>query len=228
MASIGHNGSDAPPPPGTCGRGRSAVIQGLEHFLTVAGYLALFLLTVAQCCGFPVSSEVVLPFAGVLVSTGTLALVPAVVVALAAELVGGLIAYGVAAAVGRAALVGFGQRFKLKESHFEAAERFYERRGVAAVAVGRVLPVVRSYTAFPAGFARMPLRLFIPATLAGALVWDVGLIVAGMELGKHFSVIGKVIKPLEYAILAVVVLAIVYVVYRYINRPVQKAADRET
>lgn len=203
------------------------MIQGMEHFLSVAGYLALFLLTVAQCVGFPVSSEVVLPFAGVLVSTNTLSLPLAIVVALAAELFGGLVAYGLASWVGRQALVGFGQRFKLKESHFEAAERFYERRGVAAVAVGRVIPVLRSYTSYPAGFARMPLPKFIPATLVGALVWDAGLIIAGMELGKHFSAVGSVIKPLEYIVGVLVVAAIVYGVYRYINRPAAIAGEDE-
>lgn len=203
------------------------MIQGLEHFLSVAGYFAVFILTVAQCCGFPVSSEVVLPFTGVLVATSTLALIPAIGMALAGELVGALIAYWVAAWVGRQALVGFGQRFRLRESHFEVAERFYERRGMAAVALGRVLPVVRSYTSFPAGFARMPMVKFIPATLAGALVWDVALIITGMELGRHFSEIGKVIKPLEYVLAALVVLALLYGVYRYINRPVRAAEERD-
>lgn len=202
-----------------------ALIHSLESFLTTAGYLALFLLTVAQCCGFPVSSEVVLPFAGVLVATGTLSLPLVIIVALLAELVGALIAYGVAAWVGRQAVVGFGKRFRLKESHFEAAERFYERRGVVAVAVGRVLPVLRSYTSYPAGFARMPLVKFIPATLLGAFVWDASLSIAGMELGKHFNRIGAVIKPLEYLVLALLVMALLYGVWRYINRPAAAAEE---
>lgn len=201
------------------------MIHSLESFLTTAGYLALFLLTVAQCCGFPVSSEVVLPFAGVLVATGTLSLPLVILVALLAELVGALIAYGIAAWVGRQAVVGFGQRFRLKESHFEAAERFYERRGVVAVAVGRVLPVLRSYTSYPAGFARMPLVKFIPATLVGALVWDASLSIAGMELGKNFNRIGSVIKPLEYLVLALLVVALLYGAWRYVKRPVATAKE---
>ncbi|MHB1502025.1 MAG: DedA family protein [Candidatus Dormibacteria bacterium] len=195
------------------------MIHTLESFLTTAGYLALFLLTLAQCCGFPVSSEVVLPFAGVLVATHTLSLPLVILVALIAELVGALIAYGIAAWVGRQAVVGFGRRFRLKESHFEAAERFYERRGVVAVAVGRVVPVLRSYTSYPAGFARMPLVKFIPATLVGALVWDASLTIAGMELGKHFNRIGAVIKPIEYLVVVLVVLALGYGIWRYIRRP---------
>ncbi|MHB1576976.1 MAG: DedA family protein [Candidatus Dormibacteria bacterium] len=201
------------------------MIHSLESFLTTAGYLALFLLTVAQCCGFPVSSEVVLPFAGVLVATGTLSLPLVILVALLAELVGALIAYGIAAWVGRQAVVGFGQRFRLKESHFEAAERFYERRGVVAVAVGRVLPVLRSYTSYPAGFARMPLVKFIPATLVGALVWDASLSIAGMELGKNFNRIGSVIKPVEYLVLALLVVALLYGAWRYVKRPVATAKE---
>ncbi len=203
------------------------MVAGLEHFLSSAGYAAIFLLTVAQCCGFPVSSEVVLPFTGVLVALGTLSLPLAIIVALVGELVGAMISYGLGIWVGREALLRWGARFHLRESHLQAAERFYQRRGVVAVAVGRITPVIRSYTSYPAGFAEMPLIKFIPATLVGAVVWDTALIVAGMELGKHFSLIGKVIKPIEYIAAFAIIVLILYGLWRYINRPATQLQERD-
>jgi membrane protein DedA with SNARE-associated domain len=194
------------------------LVHTLEQLLTSFGYLGLFLLTVAQCTGIPVSSEVVLPFAGLLVANGTLSLPLVILVAVLAELVGAVIAYAIGAWVGRPAVLGFGRRFHFRESHLDAAERWIERRGVVAVAVGRCVPILRSYTSFPAGFAHMRLVHFLPATLVGALVWDTALVLAGMELGKHFSAIATVLQPLGYVALVLLALVLVYGVYRWNNR----------
>jgi membrane protein DedA with SNARE-associated domain len=194
------------------------LVHSLEEFLRSFGYLALFLLTVAQCTGIPVSSEVVIPFAGLLVANHTFSLPLVILVTVAGEMVGAVIAYTIGARIGRPAVLAIGRRFHFREGHLEAAERWIERRGVVAVAVGRCVPVIRSYTSFPAGFARMPLSRFLPATLVGALVWDTALAVAGMELGKHFSKISVVLKPLEYIGAIVLALAFVYLVYRWNNR----------
>ncbi|MGC1910002.1 MAG: DedA family protein, partial [Candidatus Dormiibacterota bacterium] len=86
------------------------------------------------------------------------------------------------------------------------------------VAVGRCVPIIRSYTSFPAGFGHMPLTRFIPATLVGALVWDSALAVAGMELGRHLSDISTVLQPLGYIAVVLLALAFVYGVYRWNNR----------
>ncbi|MGH7642801.1 MAG: DedA family protein [Candidatus Dormibacteria bacterium] len=201
------------------------MVHSLEHLLTTFGYLGLFLLTVAQCTGIPVSSEVVLPFAGLLVANGTLSLPLVIVVAVLGELVGAVIAYAIGALVGRPAVLAVGRRFHFRERHLEAAERWIERRGVLAVGVGRCVPIIRSYTSFPAGFGHMPLSRFIPATLVGALVWDSALVVAGMELGRHLSAITTVLQPVGYVAAVLLALAFVYGVYRWNNR-VTEPTDR--
>lgn len=203
------------------------MVHSLEQLLTSFGYVALFLLTVAQCTGIPVSSEVVIPFAGLLVANGTLSLPLVILVTVLGELVGALIAYAIGDWVGRPAVLAFGRRFHFREGHLEAAERWIARRGAVAVAVGRCVPIIRSYTSFPAGFAGMPLSRFLPATLVGALVWDSALAVAGMELGKHYADISKVLKPLGYAVVVLLALALVYGVYRWNNRGTTRPTTKE-
>ncbi|MGH7640169.1 MAG: DedA family protein [Candidatus Dormibacteria bacterium] len=193
------------------------MVHSLEQLLTTFGYPALFLLTVAQCTGIPISSEVVLPFAGLLVAGHTLDLPLVIVVAVAGELVGAMIAYAIGASVGRPAVLSLGRRLHFREGHLEAAEHWIQRRGVLAVAVGRCVPVIRSYTSFPAGFGHMPLRHFLPATLVGAVVWDTALAVAGMELGRHFNEISRVLGPLAVAGAVVVVLGVAYGAWRWLR-----------
>jgi membrane protein DedA with SNARE-associated domain len=194
------------------------LVHSLEQFLRSFGYLALFLLTVAQCTGIPVSSEVVIPFAGLLAAQGTLSLPLVIVVTVLGELVGAMIAYTIGAWLGRPAVLALGRRFRFRESHLEAAERWIDRHGVLSVAVGRCVPVIRSYTSFPAGFAHMRLSRFLPATLVGALVWDTALAVAGLELGKHFSEISGALQPVAYVAIVLLALTLVYLVYRWNNR----------
>ncbi|MGH7610150.1 MAG: DedA family protein [Candidatus Dormibacteria bacterium] len=172
----------------------------------------------AQCTGIPVSSEIVIPFAGLLAGSGTLSLPLVIVVTVCGELVGAMIAYAIGSWVGRPAVLAFGARFHFRESHLLAAERWIERRGVPAVALGRCIPVIRSYTSFPAGFAHMRLSRFLPATLVGAVVWDTALALAGFELGKHFSAISGVLQPIGYVALVLLALALVYGVYRWNQR----------
>ncbi|HEY6538694.1 MAG TPA: DedA family protein [Candidatus Dormibacteraeota bacterium] len=194
------------------------MVHSLEHLLRTFGYLGLFILTVAQCTGIPVSSEVVIPFAGLLVANHTLSLPLVIGVTVAGELVGAMIAYTIGSLIGRPAVLAVGRRFHFREKHLAMAEQWIERRGVLAVAVGRCVPIIRSYTSFPAGFGHMPLSRFIPATLVGALVWDTALAVAGMELGKHFSAISSVLQPVAYVAVIILALAFVYGVYRWNQR----------
>lgn len=194
------------------------MVHSLEHLLSTIGYPALFILTVLQCTGIPISSEVVIPFAGVLCGLGKLSLPEVILVCVLGELVGALIAYTLGALVGRPAVLAVGRRFHFREAHLVAAEGWIDRHGVVAVAVGRCVPVIRSYTSFPAGFAHMRLHHFLPATILGAVVWDTALALAGLELGRHFSQISVVLKPIEYLALLGLAMLVAYGIYRWNHR----------
>ena len=79
----------------------------------------------------------------------------------------------------------------------DAADRFFARWGSIAVLIGRLLPVIRSFIAFPAGVARMPLRTFVVYSTAGALLWSILLAAAGVALGAHWLEIRKALQPFD-------------------------------
>ena len=185
----------------------------VTNFIVTYGLVAVFILMVAESCGLPFPSEVIMPTAGLLAAAGHMNLAAAILVGASANLVGSLIAYGLAARFGEPLLLGPGRYVGIRRHHLELADGWFGRWGLWAVFIGRVLPVIRTYISFPAGLARVDLTKFSILTFAGALPWCAALALAGYELGKNYDRIsGAVEKAAIVVALAVVVVVIVWYV----------------
>jgi membrane protein DedA with SNARE-associated domain len=177
-------------------------------------YAVLFLMTI-ESCGIPFPSEVIMPFAGWLAFGGHLGFAAAVVAGAVGNLIGSLIAYGIAARFGEPVLLGpFGRRIGIRKSHVAMADRWFQRYGLAAVLFGRVLPIVRTYISFPAGLARVRVVPFAILTFAGALPWCAALAGAGYKLGDNWE---HVTGPVEKAAIVIAVLVVVAVVAWFVR-----------
>jgi membrane protein DedA with SNARE-associated domain len=181
----------------------------VSTFIAMYGLLAVFLLMVIESCGIPFPSEVIMPTAGLLAATGHMNLVAAIVAGAAANLVGSLIAYWLAAQFGKPLLLGPGRYVGIRRHHLEIAEGWFRRWGLVAVLVGRVLPAVRTYISFPAGLARVDLVRFSVLTFVGALPWCAALALVGYELGRNYDRITGPIGKLAIVIALLVVLVVV-------------------
>jgi membrane protein DedA with SNARE-associated domain len=151
-----------------------------------------------------------MPVAGYLASTGSLNLVAVVVVGIVGNVVGSLIAYGLAAWLGEPVLLGPGRYIGIRPDHVEMADRWFRRHGTGAVFWGRFLPVIRTYISFPAGLARIRITTFTAMTFLGTLLWAAVLAVAGYEGGKNWN---RISGPIGDAgiVLAVALVAVVIV-----------------
>jgi membrane protein DedA with SNARE-associated domain len=185
---------------------------GVTNLIATYGLVAVFVLMVFESCGFPFPSEVIMPTAGVLAAAGHMNLAAAIVVGAAANLVGSLIAYGLAARFGEPLLLGPGRYIGIRRHHLELADGWFERWGLYAVFFGRVLPVIRTYISFPAGLARVDLARFSLLTFVGALPWCAALALVGYELGRNYDRISGVVQKLAIviALLVLVVLVVWY------------------
>jgi membrane protein DedA with SNARE-associated domain len=163
-----------------------------------------------QCVGVPFPSEVIMPVAGYLASTGRLNLVAVIVVGIVGNVVGSLIAYALAAWLGEPVLLGPGRYIGIRRDHVEMADRWFRRHGTGAVFWGRFLPVIRTYISFPAGLARIRITTFALMTFLGTLPWAAALAVAGYEGGKNWNSISKPIGDAGI-VLAVALVAVVIV-----------------
>jgi membrane protein DedA with SNARE-associated domain len=185
--------------------------SALSNAVATYGLAAIFVLMVAESCGLPFPSEVIMPTGGLLAASGHVNLVAAIVAGAVANLAGSLIAYWAAARFGEAVLLGPGRYIGIRRHHLELADGWFQRYGLAAVLIGRVLPVVRTYISFPAGLARVEVVRFSVLTLVGALPWCAALALAGYELGKNYD---RVSGPVEKgAIVIAAVVAIVVVIW---------------
>jgi membrane protein DedA with SNARE-associated domain len=186
----------------------------LSSFVATYGLIAVFVLMVGESCGFPFPSEVIMPTAGLLAAGGHLNLVAAILAGTFANLVGSLIAYGLAARFGEPLLLGPGRYIGIRPHHLEMADGWFRRWGLIAVFIGRMLPVIRTYISFPAGLARIDIVWFSVLTFVGALPWVTALALVGYALGRNYD---RISGPIERGAIVVAVLVAIIVVTWYLR-----------
>ena len=197
----------------------------LQGWVGSYGLIAILLLMIVQCVGVPFPSEVIMPVAGYLASTGSLNIVAVIAVGVAGNLIGSLIAYGLAAWLGEPVLLGPGRYIGIRRDHVEIADRWFQRHGTGAVFWGRFLPVIRTYISFPAGLARIRLDTFTVMTFLGTLPWAAALAIAGYEGGRNWN---RVAGPIGIAGLVLAVVLVVVVIGWFVRgrrRPAIAASE---
>ena len=204
------------------------VIPFLDSLYGAVGYLGVLIAMAIESAMIPLPSELILPFAGFLVSDGS-AIEPlthgpwnfwiVVVVATIGNTVGSVIGYFIGAWGGRPFLDRYGKYLLIRQHEIELAEHFFAKYGAATAFFSRLLPIVRTVISFPAGVARMPLRTFIAYSTAGAFLWSILLVYAGTVLGANWVKIREALQPFDLAIAVVVVLAVVLFVWWRLGRP---------
>ena len=158
--------------------------------IAAMGYGGVVLLMAIESACIPLPSEVIMPFSGYLVATGRFGLNLVAVAGAFGCLLGSWVGYYLGATGGRWVLERYGHYVLITSHELETAERFFERWGSLSVFLSRLLPVVRTFIAFPAGVARMKLLPFALYTLAGSYLWCLGLAYVGMQLGQHWALLG--------------------------------------
>jgi membrane protein DedA with SNARE-associated domain len=186
-----------------------AVTSFITHWVTSGGIVLVFLLMAAESCGVPFPSELIMPFAGFLAASGHINLAGAIAAGTLGNVAGSLVAYGLAARFGRPLLLGPGRWIGISGAHLDLADRWFERHGLVAVLVGRVLPVVRTYISFPAGLAGVEPVRFTLLTAAGALPWCAALAVGGYAVGSNYDRISGPIQTIALVFAAIVVALLV-------------------
>jgi len=162
------------------------VFQFVTHIISAAGYAGIVALVTLNSGGVPIPSEVILPFSGYLVYVGRFHFALVIVAGAVGCNIGSAIAYWIGARGGRPLVERYGNWVLMSRHDLDRMTRFFSKYGSIAVLLGRMLPVVQTFVAFPAGIARMPRLRFHLYTTAGALVWYSCLAWAGMKLGQQW------------------------------------------
>jgi membrane protein DedA with SNARE-associated domain len=190
------------------------VIPFLNSLYGSVGYAGVLTAMAIESAMVPLPSELILPYAGFLISDASqvepLTKGPwnywiVVVVATIGNTLGSLVAYAIGAWGGRPFLERYGKYLLIRPHEIELADHFFQKYGAATAFFSRLLPIVRTFISFPAGVARMPLRTFIVYSTAGAFLWSMLLVFAGMQLGANWVEIRHALQPFDLLIAVTVV-----------------------
>ena len=187
----------------------------IKSVIEVSGYAGITLLMAIESACIPLPSELIMPFAGYLVYEGTMKLFwVATAVAIGCNL-GSLVAYEIGYYGGRPLVEKYGRWILLSRRELDWADRFFLRWGYLAVFIARLLPVIRTFIALPAGIARMPRGRFHLYTFIGSWPWCFALAWFGMKLGENWRSLGKYFHQFDVVIGALLAIGIIWFVWSH-------------
>jgi membrane protein DedA with SNARE-associated domain len=163
------------------------LVELIKSVISAGGYKGIVALLALNSSGIPIPSEVILPFSGYLVHQGRFNLILVAAMGAIGCNIGSAVAYWIGAKGGRPMVERYGKWVLMSHQDLDRMSGFFDRFGSIAILVGRMLPIVQTYVAFPAGIARMPRLRFHIYTTVGSLIWYFCLAWAGMKLGAAWD-----------------------------------------
>jgi membrane protein DedA with SNARE-associated domain len=203
------------------------VFQLVTQIINVGGYAGIIALITLNSSGIPIPSEIIMPFSGYLVYLGRFNLVLVALAGMVGCNLGSAIAYWIGAKGGRPLVERYGNWVLMSHHDLDRMTWFFDKYGSIAILVGRMLPVVQTFVAFPAGIAKMPRLRFHIYTSVGSFVWYFCLAWAGMKLGEKWHTdprLEQAFHRFHLAIEVALLAALVYFVWTHLNRRRQASA----
>src|SRR5271165_3490351 len=199
----------------------SAAVAGfIVATISASGYLGIVALMAIESACIPLPSEIIMPFSGYLASTGRFDLFLVATAGAIGCNIGSTIAYAVGRYGGRPLIERWGPYILISRRDLAAADRFFARYGNIAVLVGRLLPVIRTFIALPAGIARLPQLKFQIYTFIGSWPWCFALAYIGYKLGQNWDSdprLDSILRRFDWLIVAVIVVGVVWYVWRHLR-----------
>jgi membrane protein DedA with SNARE-associated domain len=200
--------------------------QFIHWVIDGTGYAGIAILMAIESACIPLPSELIMPFAGYPVSQGRFNLFWAATAGAIGCNLGSVLAYEVGYYGGRPLVEKYGSYILMSRHDVEMADRFFARFGGAAIFVGRLLPVIRTFIALPAGIARMPRVPFHIYTFLGSWPWCFALAYLGMKLGDHWMDLKPYFLKFKEGILVALLAGVIWFVWtHWKNRMKVRAAS---
>lgn len=189
-------------------------MQTLLMFLSSYGLPAIFLVILLEYACFPVSSEIILPLSGALASASGTAYPLLIFISTIAGLLGTCICYAIGRFGGTAILTRITKRFPKTQKPLNASKEKFEHYGTFAVAIGRVIPLCRTYIAFIAGAYGMKLLPYLISSFIGIIVWNSILTGIGYIMQENWTYATALYEKYKDVTIPVILLAVLVIIYR--------------
>ena len=213
----------------------SSVAVIITNLIAASGYWGVGALMAVGTACVPIPSEIVMAFAGFLVSQGRFDFWVTVGAGTAGCVVGSAVAYWLGYWGGRPLVTRYRRYLLISARDLERADVWFERYGDPAVFFSRFIPLVRAFISLPAGIARMPFGRFCLYTFLGSVPWCWGLTYIGVRLGTRWEEISAYFHNFDVGIVIAVVAVAAWWVWRHVREaregarqePAAPAVDRE-
>ncbi|MBB3112377.1 membrane protein DedA with SNARE-associated domain [Paenibacillus phyllosphaerae] len=196
--------------------------QWIMETMSNFGYLGIFLLIALENLFPPLPSELILSFGGFMTTSTELTIIGIILASTAGSLTGAIALYGLGRLMPLERQIAFVARYgkflRLKPDDIRKAHAWFDKYGIWAVLIGRVIPLIRSLISIPAGSTRMRLLPFLLFTTLGSLVWNTFLVTVGATVGSSWESIVDYMNAYSSVVYAIIALvgagAIAYIVRR--------------
>lgn len=189
--------------------------------IKASGYGGVFFTMAVESACIPFPSEVIMPFAGFVVSEGKMALWAITLAGALGNLAGSIVAYLVGAFGGRPFLETYGKYLLISHKKLEVADHWFGKYGSKAVFFSRMMPIIRTFISLPAGIARMNFIKFCIYTLIGALPWCLLLGYLGVLLGPQWEKLRPYFHILDIGVAVCIVGLVIYLLMRRSRKAAQ-------
>lgn len=194
----------------------------MQSFVQNYGYIALFILAIAESACIPIPSEVTFVVAGALCTAAVtghvqFTLWAVIVVGTVGSVIGSQIAYEVGRSVGRPVVDRWGKWILMTHKDLDSSQRWFDRYGAPTVLVGRILPVVRTFISVPAGIAEMKRGRFMVLTAIGSAIWIGLLATLGKAAASNWPRVSKDFHDAQNPMIALIVVALIFVFWHRIR-----------
>lgn len=195
-----------------------AILAGwIIGVISTLGYGGVMLLMAIESACIPLPSEIIMPFSGYLVFKGEMTLWGVALAGAIGCVLGSIPAYYLGMYGGRPLVQKYGKWVLISHHDLHIADRWFEKHGEIIIFIGRLLPAVRTFIAFPAGIARMHMGKFILYTFTGSLIWCWLLAYAGMKMGENWESLKVYFHEFHYVIVFAAVVFMIWYIRRHLK-----------
>lgn len=191
------------------------IINVIIIILGKLGYFGTFFGMLFESACIPIPSEIILPFGGYLSFTHKLNLFGVILSGTLGGTIGSILAYKIGAIGGRPLVDKYAEKLFLSKEKIAKSDAVFNRYGDKIIFFSRLLPIIRTFISLPAGIAKMNFSKFVIYTVLGSAIWSTFLVYLGFKMGENWKLIHSYY---HYADIAMVVLVVLFVVYKIFTR----------
>ena len=180
--------------------------QFIDQYCIIAILIIIFL----EYACFPISSELVLPLAGMLAKGKYMPFYEIWLLSIIAGVLGSLLCYFLGLFGGKNILSRVLKKIPKAERSFNKSSIQFQKTGFISTLLSRLVPLCRTYISIIAGFYKQSILKFLLSTIIGVAIWNFILIFLGYYAFKNIASFSEILKIYEVYLISFILLILFF------------------